>query len=683
MSTRPNANTQGRPLRPPLASNKSTGSPLTPRLAANVSTPTSSSAAKRPAIKTAVGTRGSAPPEDRDTPVKAFVGVNNITPRSATRKKGGSPFTTPTTGKDDTPSYARAKSPLAAPSVNGFSRPASSVASRDNVPGPRPKSVVGGRERTKSPPLVRAPGYTNGEQARIDQVVRGGSPMFFHANEAKQQEPAVRPGLPKKTPTFVYANGQEEESRSTPKPPSPVLSAVPDRRTSGPFLNARGDLEPALTTPLISPSLSALLARSPFAPIPSPVTTPLHSPSPPGQPDQLQNAKTRAQSVVDKSNYFPAFAATATPIITQAPQRKGSLVVPHTRSGHGKSSSMSVISVESPNSSRRRSATWTELVNEASPSKTKNSERMSPRQAGSPILSRLDTGFVATSPSLSDLAQSPTKAVPDLAAGARRERKVLDLEISNSSLLAINRSLEREMKKQKAELKRFRRLSRAGHFAAAAELPNSRLNELEEQDLPSIDGDDLGRPSSPFEEDVSEMSSNDGSSLGSSGGPDGDARHRAKDEERLKSDLRKHRELLLDTARMNQSLQRCLLWTEDLIKDGKKALDHRVLSRDVQLGGHILSDDEEVDESPPGSRGGEQNDHQEDVDGQNDDFAGVEAFLGIGPWRATAGSGSLSGNSERDSGVEIDKPLRTFQARAGATADPRVELSRVSVGETF
>jgi hypothetical protein len=42
---------------------------------------------------------------------------------------------------------------------------------------------------------------------------------------------------------------------------------------------------------------------------------------------------------------------------------------------------------------------------------------------------------------------------------------VLDLEISNSSLLAINRTLEREMRKQSAELRRFRRLSRSGRLS--------------------------------------------------------------------------------------------------------------------------------------------------------------------------------------------------------------------------
>lgn len=53
----------------------------------------------------------------------------------------------------------------------------------------------------------------------------------------------------------------------------------------------------------------------------------------------------------------------------------------------------------------------------------------------------------------------------ELAANARRERKVLDLEITNSSLEAINRTLEREMRKQTAELRRYRRLSRSGRLS--------------------------------------------------------------------------------------------------------------------------------------------------------------------------------------------------------------------------
>ena len=227
--------------------------------------------------------------------------------------------------------------------------------------------------------------------------------------------------------------------------------------------------------------------------------------------------------------------------------------------------------------------------------------------------------------------QKVPSQVPDLAAEARRDRKVLDLEISNSSLLAINKSLEREIRKQKAELKRFRRLSRAGQFNVNAGPKVSGLvdplSPLDEEDdgLPNIDSA-VGRPSSPFNsdlDDADDYSDEDGHSSNSSAHPltpraqaAKDAMHRADDEERLKQDLDKHRELLLDTERMNQSLQRCLTWTEDLINHGKKALDYQVPSTEVKLGGRILIDDDDMDEEAASTQDGtETEDELPHVDG--------------------------------------------------------------------
>ncbi len=53
---------------------------------------------------------------------------------------------------------------------------------------------------------------------------------------------------------------------------------------------------------------------------------------------------------------------------------------------------------------------------------------------------------------------------------------------------------------------------------------------------------------------------------------------------------------------MNQSLRRCLNWTEMLIKDGRKALEYRVRVSDVELGGRVLQphlddDDDDYDGS--------------------------------------------------------------------------------------
>src|SRR5690606_26405434 len=66
----------------------------------------------------------------------------------------------------------------------------------------------------------------------------------------------------------------------------------------------------------------------------------------------------------------------------------------------------------------------------------------------------------------SEPLESPTKTsqdgqVTELVANARRERRVQDLEIRNGSLEAINRTLERQLRKQTAELRRYQRLSRS------------------------------------------------------------------------------------------------------------------------------------------------------------------------------------------------------------------------------
>ncbi len=187
----------------------------------------------------------------------------------------------------------------------------------------------------------------------------------------------------------------------------------------------------------------------------------------------------------------------------------------------------------------------------------------------------------------------------ELAANARRERKVLDLEISNSSLLAINKTLEREMRKQSAELRRFRRLSRSGRFSMApggsllsmsgqsvlSALTESEHGEAGLSDLEEMDSQD----SDSSDEDLDSSFDDDSSSILS---PKSQAQQRAKDEKRLMLDLSKHRQLLIDSEKMSQSIRRCLEWTEELIKEGNRALEYKVKVSDVQLGGRVLNSED-------------------------------------------------------------------------------------------
>lgn len=185
----------------------------------------------------------------------------------------------------------------------------------------------------------------------------------------------------------------------------------------------------------------------------------------------------------------------------------------------------------------------------------------------------------------------------ELAASARTERKVLDLEISNSSLMAINRTLERKVRKQNAELRRFRRLSRSGRlslaststslgFSVARPLSLGGIDDLPESTDRSEDESVLSVSASDDEESVDDCALSPGALAQS------DARHRHMDERRLQLDLARHQRLLVDSHKTNESLKRCLGWTEELINEGKKALDYKVRVSDIAFGGRILVADD-------------------------------------------------------------------------------------------
>jgi hypothetical protein len=414
--------------------------------------------------------------------------------------------------------------------------------------------------------------------------------MFFHASDAKPQPqpqlpPPVQAPRLRKTPSFLHANGQQttlESKTLSQRSSSPVLSnvsAVTDSRSRQFFVQSPIPSDSALTPVITSPPLSAVSSASNYFTSPT---------SPPKNNIHLSYRKGASQ----------IFALGGPPLPFQPPQptqRKTSAA--SLRNSHLRSTSLSSIDTDTPDHIRRQSHPTPAITEPVSEEDTLDSP--------TPAQDNGADGSADTSPP--DTSPSNDVLTIDPYAEARRERKVLDLEISNSSLLAINKSLERELRKQKAELKRFRRLSRAGQFAVAQRRSSDAEEDLstldEEGDLPDFDDDDKGaRPSSPFHSQP-DTDSSDEESTGSSAvplSPDAqatrDAAQRAEDESRLRLDLSRHRELLMDTQRMNQSLQRCLYWTEGLIKDGRKALDYQVVSSEVKLGGRILSGDD-VDEA--------------------------------------------------------------------------------------
>ncbi|PTB40717.1 uncharacterized protein TrAFT101_005883 [Trichoderma asperellum] len=202
-----------------------------------------------------------------------------------------------------------------------------------------------------------------------------------------------------------------------------------------------------------------------------------------------------------------------------------------------------------------------------------------------------------------------------LVLSARRERKVQDLEITNASLEAINRTLERQLRKQSAELRRFRRLSRAGRLPTATNqgvslsVPDASggltdVSEKEEdanvENQEYDDDDDEDEEEEEEEEDEDSLVDSDLSNENAATDPKStdaqakadspSAKRRKRDERRLQLDLTKHQELLLDSQKMNQSLKKCLNWTDLLIKEGQKALAYRVKIADVDaMPGRVLA----------------------------------------------------------------------------------------------
>jgi hypothetical protein len=283
----------------------------------------------------------------------------------------------------------------------------------------------------------------------------------------------------------------------------------------------------------------------------------------------------------------------------------------------------------------------------------------------------------------SDALQSPTKPpatsqekqLDDLVASARRERKVQDLEITNASLEAINRTLERQLRKQTAELRRYRRLSRSGRLSLGASLMSAGDHDRIASDS-SADGGALARAGLMLE-DLSEEDSelegeeddddldeddeddyDDDASMGTGSGsgrlsPQSRAargiRQRKRDERRLQLDLSKHRQLLVDSQKMNQSLKRCLGWTEELIKEGRRALLYQVRVSDVEMGGRVLAP-EEVEEREHETQPDDEDIHDgDDHDEEDDTIHGASLVL---PTDGTTSQWSKE-PQDRDSGIEL------------------------------
>ncbi|KAL2403331.1 hypothetical protein ABEF93_008535 [Exophiala dermatitidis] len=607
--TKPNTS---KPLTPALSSNfRNARTPLTPRVVGSAQSSPSLSTRREPFVR-------SISPGKSDQVTTPLNG--NITPRSGARlsRIGTESPSTPVPVKNTNNGSLANESARKQPS-----QPATVQAQGLGIN--TPKLAAG-----TSTPVVTVHRRISGAKSMVesDKVV---SAKFFHANDAKStvgspglsESPRISPGRGHffvGSPPLSTDSNQSSKAAATTKTndlddkffrADDIAQHAPSKRPdlvriktagAGSVTSiSKGQTPPTGTRAIqSSPPLSPNKTQRSVAPLPpSPRGVPgARRTSPPALP---RPALDRPKSATG-STTSPAAAASpgghrksvSSSSVATAPVRRfsGQLAQgPHSldlRLATKDAARLPTTQLLSPATTSPRSVSLasTNTIPTSVTSEADHSEAAKPSPAS-----------VNAPESAGEQAVPPVQPQNDEAANARRERKVLDLEISNSSLLAINKTLERELRKQSGELRRYRRLSRSGRLSLAASTrtasgqSNYSLDTVTEHDDEDQFLSDMDHESDMDDLDDEEDSllSNDSSSFTSSTAR---SRQRARDEKRLLLDLSKHQQLLIDSQKLSQSIKRCLTVTEELIRDGNKALDYRVGIGDVELGGRVLHDDE-------------------------------------------------------------------------------------------
>ncbi|TLS25222.1 hypothetical protein PpBr36_07567 [Pyricularia pennisetigena] len=686
----PPANNPRQPQMPTLAK-PAPRAPLTPKIAGAkppTSTPQPQQQQQRPlaAYSTPLPRRSAASrPEsslgiseplrdDTVSPASGLIGYTNVTPRSGPRQsRVDSTNSTPT----GTPQAEQQE-----PSWD----PRSSITAPIDSSGPR------------RPIVSFSPAPSDSGRPTIARPSAPES-KFFYASSVKgpvgsqNQPPPSAPPLARapqplqKASTFCYANGDTLPPKPSPGPPlaspqsatfSPSLGPTSDAGISSKFMYANG-------VPDVTPTAS----KPGFVSVSRPGSSMSSTSRVPGRPASVAAAAPSAigygaQRPVSPLKQ-PFYSVPKAPVLSQpptshpTPPMNGYTMSPSLAAIRPSHETSPVISSSSgffvPGHARNRSLT---AMSDAagrglaprSPSETSSGSLTGLGVAGpamgfASLLQAADDFIEETEAeseddidpdeSLDSISSTQAKekdAVDELVSNARRERKVQDLEITNASLEAINRTLERQLRKQTAELRRYRRLSRSGRLSLASvgkriasdstvegplRDPSSLgLEDLSEEGEGDEYQDDPDANESPDDFSDSEYGSASGSSqMSPSTLETRDARHRRRDEKRLQLDLTKHQQLLIDSQKINQSLKRCLGWTEELIKEGRRALEYQVRVSEVEIGGRVLvrNDDEDDD--------GDLMHSAVVVDfGHEDDTINNLSFTGKGP-------------QDRDSGIDL------------------------------
>jgi len=600
------------------------------------------------------------------TPVKTFLS-SNITPRSGARKARAetaspSPHNTP----NGTPSTYRATSSkecYETPTENAWARSGLGLRMANTGKRSRAGSAIsdGPSSSVSSRPVL---------MQRSNSATRMSSPedtpKFFHVNDVRPPAPS-KPSSERPLPRLPGYPQFQEENVNLSNGRTSSMSNTPTPDLQGPKLFYANDSNESKAAPprLVNGNMSN---RPPLQTIYSAHT----ETSPPRAPSPLKEEILPRKPSISKASprrHTRLVSNGGTEIKQPEPISYGNGDLsrsssvnsrrPPPATTHRRSSSVQSAGPSSP----RRSSTLlsnTSPLERASPTSFVGANGALPHSVNPPSV----TQELPQSP-ISQPPRSPTKApgvgqskldqMNELAANARRERKVLDLEISNSSLLAINRTLEREMRKQTAELRRYRRLSRSGRMSIAPSRPASGKMSIMSETGTNIDSDEI--LSASEEDDLDDVLSNLSSTYTECRPCSTDARAaraRFQDPARIQLDLDARRALLLDSQKLSSSIKRCLAQSESLLSSGKRALEYQAQTQESEnLGARVLTPDDIEDEC----------------------FSSGQGLLspsinsgGVNPWERSLGSiGSL------DEGLSTPDYLKW-----GPPTEPRTPFAEVS-----
>ncbi|KAK9236229.1 hypothetical protein V1525DRAFT_407655 [Lipomyces kononenkoae] len=205
----------------------------------------------------------------------------------------------------------------------------------------------------------------------------------------------------------------------------------------------------------------------------------------------------------------------------------------------------------------------------------------------SPTFSSLSQGSAQSTGDDPDDHDTPS-AVPVETDSARTNRKIMDLEISNASLLAINRTLEREMRGQSRDLRALKRWIQR-HNIGGVDFDADMHSVSETDEDSSIDDESGDESKSSGDDDDEDVTIGPFSSKHSAESGKDTLSKSVLERDEL---VQEEKDLLEAYQAVNGSITNCIFMSDVLLKEAQASLSFKVSEEDLRLGGRVLSYDD-------------------------------------------------------------------------------------------